>query len=130
MRTLTALLYFTASAVIIIACKSGRSKLTSVRVEDSLVEMGTVSRADTLKHAFQLVNTGDVNLQIDTIARSCDCVGIQLEKKTTHPGDSIAVTLSFVIPQEESGQQIKTAIVQANVNRVFVPLRISYTVKP
>lgn len=59
------------------------------------VQMGTLSRNNTIRAQFALINQGNSPLVIKEIKTSCSCSPASWSKKETAPGDTIWVELRF-----------------------------------
>ncbi|MXV16470.1 DUF1573 domain-containing protein [Hufsiella ginkgonis] len=103
--------------------------MTSVKTSEPVFFAGTFATGDTVSHRFSIINEGKEDLAIDTVTTSCDCIKSSWKRKGTIPGDTAFLTVSFIVSPSDIGEQVKTALVSANVANAFIPFRIRYFVR-
>jgi hypothetical protein len=113
---------------LLFTCNSESRRLTTVTLKDTQVYFGLMKVKDTIKYNFLVTNTGDNNLFIDTITTSCGCIHDTWTKLPIVPGGLGYVTVAFKPDSQEFGFVTKSVEVVTNTKRVYIPLKIMYSI--
>lgn len=95
---------------------------TAVKLINNSVNLGQISYLSAKHISFQLRNTGEKPLIIQTVNTSCDCTAAKYDKKPVLVGQTATVMLEY--KPNSLGYFSKTADVVCNVPEGFVRLKI------
>jgi hypothetical protein len=94
--------------------------VTSVSVNQPVIDFGTFSKEEKREASFLLTNTGKGLLVIHDITTSCGCTKVEYSKQPVRPGETLE--LKVIYEAEDAGRFNKTVTVYCNVENS--PLRL------
>ena len=100
---------------------------TTVSVEQTEIEMGTLQQGKPQTATFKILNTGKNPLFIKHVESSCGCTVPKWTKKPIKPGNTAEVKVTY--DAEYPGRFIKQIKVFCNTERGFIELRIKGEVR-
>jgi len=83
-----------------------------ILVEPTWRDFGTVPLGSALTHTFLLMNAGDAPLVLSEAVTDCSCTEATFEKGTLGPGESGALTVSYLVTGV--GRERKSVVVRSN----------------
>lgn len=86
-----------------------------ISFKETEFNFGAVTSGDTVRHAFEFTNTGDVPLVIAKASASCGCTVPEYPKDPIAPGATGKIMVVFNTANK-LGKQEKTVTVTANTN--------------
>ena len=96
-------------------------KVTSVSVNQTVMDLGSFPKSEKQEKNFVLTNTGRGLLVIQDIITSCGCTRVEYSKEPVRPGGTLEVKVTYEAERAERFQ--KTIIVYCNVEGS--PLRLT-----
>lgn len=102
---------------------------TTLRVQDSSFNFGTIKEGDIVQHDYIVSNTGDKPLFIANVQTSCGCTAPKFQKEPIMPGKSAVVTLEFDSKGKEGNVSKKARIVSNAKNAPYQVLRFEAQVR-
>ncbi len=123
-------LYIILAAVFLAGCSgtNGASETTAAFAEKEF-NFGVTTGTDTLRHVFNVKNTGTDDLLIDTLVASCGCISSSWTKTPVKPGESGAIRVAFLPTPGEFGTLFKSIAVSTNTKAPITLIRVRYEVK-
>lgn len=100
------------------------SKYAEISFESEIHDFGNIRRGDTVKYNFKFNNTGTDALLIKDASSGCDCTIPKWSNEPIKPGDSSAISITF-ISDEEGGNQVKEITVTTNTKIPIKVLRLT-----
>ena len=95
---------------------------TTINVEQTEIDMGTLQQGKPQTATFKIVNTGDKPLFIKHVESSCGCTVPEWTKKPVKPGNAAEIKVTY--DAEYPGRFIKQIKVFCNTDKGIVELRI------
>ena len=95
-----------------------------IKFETELYDFGNIRRGDTVHYDFKFTNTGKGLLSIKDASSGCDCTITKWSHKPIKPGESSAISITF-ISDEEGGNQVKEITVISNEKTPITVLRFT-----
>lgn len=89
---------------------------------------GSVNETDSLSYTFNLKNTGNINLEVESILPSCGCTVVENQKLTILPGETKPIKVN-INPNGLSGKQVKQISVKANTIPQVKNLSVTFEVE-
>jgi len=102
---------------------------TTIRVQDSSHNFGTIKEGDIVQHDYIVSNTGDKPLYIANVQTSCGCTAPKFEKEPLLPGKSAVVTLEFDSKGKEGNVSKKARIISNAKNAPYQVIRFDAQVR-
>jgi hypothetical protein len=106
---ITRIVFFTLICFSAAATSAGPRAVTP----DPVYDFGVRENADSVEHAFTLVNDGDEPLKILDVRTNCGCTVATLDKREVAPGQSMLVRATLHL-QGRHGPQLKTVLLATN----------------
>jgi hypothetical protein len=96
-------------------------------LDKEIHNFGTVHETDTLNYTFNLTNTGNIDLKIESIKPSCGCTLVDFNEEVIPPGKTkeIKVTIN---PEGLRGKQVKQISIKANTKPEYKNLSVTFEV--
>jgi tetratricopeptide (TPR) repeat protein len=88
---------------------------------------GSVSETDTLSYTFNLKNTGNINLEVESILPSCGCTVVENKALTILPGETKPIVVK-INPKGLEGKQVKQISVKSNTVPEIKNLSVTFEV--
>jgi hypothetical protein len=101
--------------------------LTTVKVDKTVHDFGTIKKNSANPAAFTITNTGDFPLIIHRVSASCGCTNVDWEKQPIEPGQT--TTIHVEMRPDETGYFNKTIEIYCNANESPVRLTLTGTTK-
>ncbi len=95
---------------------------TTINVEQTEIDMGTLQQGKPQTVIFKLKNTGNHPLFIKHVESSCGCTVPEWTKKPVNPGNAAEIKVTY--DAEYPGRFIKQIKVFCNTDKGIVELRI------
>lgn len=102
---------------------------TTMSVNDSLFDFGTITDGDVVQHTYLVKNEGDKPLFIANVQTSCGCTAPQFPDEPILPGAVGSVVLEFSSAGKE-GHVVKKALIVANADNAPFPIAFEAQVNP
>lgn len=100
-----------------------------MKIDENPFNFGTISRNDTLKHVFKIINITKTILVIDKVLPSCPCTVSKADKKICKINETVNVEVLF-IPKPSQKGKIKTVVfVQCNAEKGILRLELIGNIK-
>lgn len=93
-----------------------------------IVELGTITQGDSIKHTYEFTNIGKKPLKIDYCNASCGCTVPTWPKEPIAPGAKGKITVVFDSKNKE-GQLFKNVSIYANTEPNLTTIGFNITVK-
>jgi hypothetical protein len=84
-----------------------------ITISEKHWDYGFVPQNSVLTHAYQIKNTGDDTLRIESVKPGCSCTAAPIQKQILPPGDSTYVELIFDT-KTSRGKTVKNAQINSN----------------
>ena len=99
--------------------------LTTVQVDKTIHDYGTIKKGSANPAAFMLTNTGNYSLIINHVSASCGCANVNWERRPVEPEQTTIIRVEMT--PEETGYFSKTVEVYCNANESPVKLTLTGT---
>jgi hypothetical protein len=103
--------------------KSKPEILTTVEVDKTVHDYGTIRKGGAYPAKFTITNTGNHPLIIYRVSTSCGCTGVEWDRQPVEAGQTATVRVEMT--PDETGRFSKTIDVYCNANNS--PVRLSVT---
>lgn len=97
---------------------------TTASYSEHKYDFGKVKEGDTVKHVFQIKNTGKEPLFVFKGKGSCDCIRVFFSTSPINPGATQDILVAFVTVGRK-GKQIRTAMIDTNTDPAEMVLTIT-----
>ena len=102
--------------------------LSSMKIENSVVNFGIIERDTVLSADFKLINTGKNDIVIEYINPDCKCTNYSITKMVIPPKDTSIVTLQFDTHGKNYDQTIYTTL-KANTEEQMYKLLLKANIR-
>lgn len=102
--------------------------LSSMKIENSVVNFGIIERDTVLSADFKLINTGKNDIVIEYINPDCKCTNYSITKMVILPKDTSIVTLQFDTHGKNYDQTIYTTL-KANTEEQMYKLLLKANIR-
>lgn len=126
MQVKSLLLLVVIFCIITLSCDKSREKLAIINTKKS-IDLGDISILDTIGRTLFLKNISSKKLKIDSVATSCGCTVVSLNKSSVSKSDSLAIKIKFV--PDEIGKFKEMIVIDANTDPPFTIVEIIGEVK-
>lgn len=99
--------------------------MTSVKVIETLIDLGKVPSDTTVSASYHFINTGKDTLKVGFVNPDCMCTSYDLSNKVTLVGDTLAVTLRVNTKNKIGEQKLKT-VVKLNTKEKLYALTLGW----
>ncbi|WP_421944346.1 DUF1573 domain-containing protein [Pedobacter sp.] len=124
MKSLTILLYFTL-LFLGYGCNK-KTTFTKIKVENPKINLGKIGTTDSVELQYKIVNVGSIDLKIDSVISTCDCIISKWDKNYINPNDTAKIFVVLKPKTTDSGIITKTIMFSANTKETFNALNVVY----
>ncbi|MCL2311572.1 MAG: DUF1573 domain-containing protein [Firmicutes bacterium] len=103
--------------------KTGPEILTTVILDKTAHNYGTIRKGSSNPAVFRITNTGSHPLVISRVSTSCGCTNVDWEKRPIAPGQTATVNVDMV--PDETGYFSKTIDVYCNIKESTIRLMVN-----
>ena len=75
--------------------EKSEEKFISISTLKQLIDIGTIKEGEIIQKTFQITNSSEETIELDTPTIPCDCNKIEIEKLKLKPGETTNVNISF-----------------------------------
>ena len=98
--------------------------LTEIDFQETLLDVGNLSRDTTIYQIYTFRNTGTLPLIVYNVNPDCNCTSYDLSKTTAMPNDSIKLTLTVATKNKKIGMFMLNTVVTVNTKKHMYRLRL------
>ena len=91
------------------------SENTTVRIEQTDFDLGTMKRGEAAIVKTKIYNTGDAPFKIHNLEASCDCTTVGYNKEVVSPGSAIEVEITY--NAEDKGEFYRIVYIYGNIEQ-------------
>lgn len=103
--------------------------ITTLKIYESEVDLGTIEYGDSITHTFKYKNIGDVDFFIEQYTVGCGCTELIKPKKRIAPGEMGSITLQFNSKEKEGpGDYTSDVLLICNVAEGFLEFEMKIKV--